>query len=173
MQEIVKFKKYEELDEKYKKTLEKRNMVDKYKSKYANKKFKVHQILKNGNIELCEDKDLTNEDKIFMALFHEGEQKEISWGKKFFVKEEFKNKLEECECILRDYIIHTEEVEKYEAFDFNIHVVWQCKTLQNFKAILFVPLFGYLYECTYDGDNDKWYIDEYEKVNKFETEGHK
>mgnify|MGYP007102605937 FL=1 len=48
--------------------------------------------------------------------------------------------------------------------DFVVFVVWQCKTLQNHKAILSASNKGaMLYECTYNGDKKELYIDAYKK----------
>lgn len=48
-----------------------------------------------------------------------------------------------------------------------VYVVWLCKILQN-KALLSttVPDTTY-YEITYDGDNNKFYFDEYTKTCNF------
>ena len=43
-------------------------------------------------------------------------------------------------------------------------VVWQCKTLQNNKALLSTTLFdGMYYELTYNGDKKELYFDAYKK----------
>ena len=48
--------------------------------------------------------------------------------------------------------------------EFNVFVVWQCKTLQNNKALLSTTLFnGMYYECTYNGDKKELYLDAYKK----------
>ena len=48
--------------------------------------------------------------------------------------------------------------------DFKVFVVWQCKTLQNHKAILSTSNKGaMLYECTFNGDKEELYIDAYKK----------
>ena len=48
--------------------------------------------------------------------------------------------------------------------DFVVFVVWQCRTLQNHKAILSASNKGaMLYECTYNGDKKELYIDAYKK----------
>lgn len=53
----------------------------------------------------------------------------------------------------------SDEVPQYEVF-----VVWYCKTLQNFKALLSTTLFdGMYYEVTYNGDKDEIYLDAYKK----------
>ena len=66
-----------------------------------------------------------------------------------------------------------EEVRKYteEHLDksdviqnFEVFVVWQCKTLQNNKALLSTTLFdGMYYELTYNGDKKELYFDAYKK----------
>lgn len=46
----------------------------------------------------------------------------------------------------------------------DVYVVWQCKTLQNNKALLSTPLpDGMYYECTYSGDKKELYFDAYRK----------
>ena len=48
--------------------------------------------------------------------------------------------------------------------EFDIFVVWQCKTLQNNKALLSTTLFdGMYYELTYNGDKKELYFDAYKK----------
>ena len=53
----------------------------------------------------------------------------------------------------------------YKVFpDYEVFVVWYCKTLQNFKALLSTTLFdGMYYEVTYNGDKDQIYLDAYKK----------
>lgn len=46
----------------------------------------------------------------------------------------------------------------------DIYVVWFCKTLQNWKALLSTNLpDGMYYELTYDGEKKRTYIDAYKK----------
>lgn len=46
----------------------------------------------------------------------------------------------------------------------DVIVVWQCKTLQNHKALLITNLFdGMYFEVTYNGDKNEIYLDIYEK----------
>lgn len=48
--------------------------------------------------------------------------------------------------------------------DFDVYIVWKCKTLQNWKYLLSTSLFdGMYYELTYNGDNEEWYLDAYKK----------
>lgn len=56
--------------------------------------------------------------------------------------------------------------------EYKVFVVWYCKTLQNFKALLSTTLFdGMYYEVTYNGDKGEMYLDAYKKFeNKCITE---
>lgn len=48
--------------------------------------------------------------------------------------------------------------------NFDVLVVWQCKALQNNKALLSTTLFdGMYYELTYNGDKKELYFDAYKK----------
>lgn len=65
--------------------------------------------------------------------------------------------------LVRDYAIkHLDKTD--EIPNFNVFVVWSCKTLQNSKALLSTSLTdGMYYECTMDGDKKKIYFDAYKK----------
>lgn len=46
----------------------------------------------------------------------------------------------------------------------DVFVVWNCKTLQNNKALLSTTVSdGMYYEITYNGDRDEMYFDAYKK----------
>lgn len=46
----------------------------------------------------------------------------------------------------------------------DVYIVWQCKILQNFKALVSTTVTdGRYFEITYDGDKDRMYIDSYVK----------
>ena len=52
--------------------------------------------------------------------------------------------------------------------DFDVYVVWQCKALQNWKALLSTSLpDGMYYELTYNGDKKEMYVDAYKKFENF------
>jgi crotonobetainyl-CoA:carnitine CoA-transferase CaiB-like acyl-CoA transferase len=58
-------------------------------------------------------------------------------------------------------------VADYLAFDTDdIYIVWFCKTLQNWKALLSTDRIdtGIYFEVTYNGDKDELYLDHYAKV---------
>lgn len=46
----------------------------------------------------------------------------------------------------------------------DVYIVWSCKTLQNWKALISTNLpDGMYYECTYNGDKKEMYLDAYKK----------
>lgn len=46
----------------------------------------------------------------------------------------------------------------------NVYIVWSCKTLQNFKALVSTTVSdGMYYEITYNGDKKELYLDAYKK----------
>lgn len=48
--------------------------------------------------------------------------------------------------------------------DFDVYIVWQCKTLQNWKFLISTSLpDGMYYEVTFNGDKVEWYLDAYKK----------
>ena len=71
--------------------------------------------------------------------------------------------IEKCKEIVKNYAI--EHLDKTDSVsDFEVFVVWYCKTLQNHKALLSTTLFdGMYYELTYNGDKKELYLDAYKK----------
>lgn len=65
--------------------------------------------------------------------------------------------------LVADYTYeHTDKSDNVP--EYKVFVVWYCKTLQNFKALLSTTLFdGMYYEVTYNGDKDEIYLDIYKK----------
>jgi hypothetical protein len=74
--------------------------------------------------------------------------------------EKFINK---CKEIVKKYEMdHLDKSDDVPEFD--VFVVWQCKALQNNKALLSTTLFnGMYYEITYNGDKKELYFDAYKK----------
>ena len=74
--------------------------------------------------------------------------------------EKFVNK---CKEIVKKYEMdHLDKSDDVPEFD--VFVVWQCKALQNNKALLSTTLFnGMYYEITYNGDKKELYFDAYKK----------
>ena len=62
-----------------------------------------------------------------------------------------------------EYVLaHLDKSE--EIPDFEVFVVWSCKTLQNYKALISTSLpDGMYYEITYNGDKNELYFDAYKK----------
>ena len=65
--------------------------------------------------------------------------------------------------VVRNYVInHLDKSNTVPNFD--VYIVWYCKTLQNWKALLSTTLFdGMYYELTVNGDKDEAYLDAYKK----------
>lgn len=68
-----------------------------------------------------------------------------------------------CKEIVRNYTIeHLDKTDEVQ--DFDVFVVWSCKTLQNNKALLSTTLLdGMYYELTHNGDKKEIYLDAYKK----------
>ena len=50
----------------------------------------------------------------------------------------------------------------------NIYIVWFCKTLQNWKALVSTTIpDGMYYEVTHSGDTNETYVDVYKKWENF------
>lgn len=59
---------------------------------------------------------------------------------------------------------HVDPTDNVIITEDDVFVVWNCKTLQNNKALLSTTLpDGMYYECTYNGDKDEMYLDAYKK----------
>lgn len=64
-----------------------------------------------------------------------------------------------------DYVIaHLDVTDNVNVSINDIYVVWFCKTLQNWKALISTTLpDGMYYEVTYNGDKKEIYLDAYKK----------
>jgi len=71
--------------------------------------------------------------------------------------------LEKCKRLVKEYAIeHLDKSDEMPNFD--VYVVWSCKTLQNSKALLSTSLLdGMYYELTMNGDKKEIYFDAYKK----------
>ena len=66
---------------------------------------------------------------------------------------------------------HLDKTDNKVITEDDVYIVWQCKTLQNNKALLSTTLFdGMYYEITYNGDKDEAYIDAYKKWENYKIE---
>lgn len=77
-----------------------------------------------------------------------------------------------AEDIVNNYIV--DHLDKSDPVpNFEVYIVWKCKTLQNWKWLLASTLPDSMYyELTYNGDKGEYYLDAYRKVeNKVIREG--
>ena len=62
------------------------------------------------------------------------------------------------------YNSRVEKTDKKQITVEDVYVVWFCKTLQNWKALLSTTVSdGMYYEITHNGDKKETYIDAYKK----------
>ena len=73
-----------------------------------------------------------------------------------------------CKQLVSDYTKQHSEFVKPE----DVYVVWQCKTLQNAKALLSTPgtSDGLYFEATLNGDKSEIYLDAYKKQHNIKVE---
>jgi len=78
-----------------------------------------------------------------------------------------------CLETVRDYTNkHFDKTDNKEITIDDVYIVWSCKTLQNWKALVSttVPDLKY-YEITHNGDKNETYIDVYVKLENFTIKG--
>lgn len=57
-----------------------------------------------------------------------------------------------------------DKIDNFEITEYDVFVVWSCKTLQNSKVLLSTTVSdGMYYEITYNGDKNEIYFDAYKK----------
>ena len=73
--------------------------------------------------------------------------------------------IDKCKEIVVNYTNdHLDKSDNKEVSIDDVFVVWNCKTLQNNKALLSTNLFdGMYYELTLNGDKKEIYFDAYKK----------
>jgi hypothetical protein len=65
--------------------------------------------------------------------------------------------------IVRDHVAELGD-KSDPPLEFDVYIVWFCKTLQNWKALISTTLPDQMYyEVTYDGDRYVTYLDVYKK----------
>lgn len=72
---------------------------------------------------------------------------------------------EKAKQIVVDYFnSHVDKTDNKQITTADVYVVWFCKTLQNWKALLSTNVSdGMYYEVTYNGDKKEAYLDVYKK----------
>lgn len=67
---------------------------------------------------------------------------------------------------------HVDKTDNAQIALDDIYIVWFCKTLQNWKALVSTTLpDGMYYEVTYNGDKKEVYIDAYKKFENQKIDG--
>ena len=67
--------------------------------------------------------------------------------------------------VVMDYFnSHVETTDNFQITEEDVFIVWFCKTLQNWKALVSTTVSdGMYYEVTYNGDKRETYLDAYKK----------
>ena len=74
-----------------------------------------------------------------------------------------------CKETIKNYVnAHTDKTDSVQIEINDVYVVWFCKTLQNWKALVSTMLpDGMYYELTHNGDKNETYVDCYKKWENF------
>lgn len=68
------------------------------------------------------------------------------------------------QLVVNYYNSRVEKTDDFEISEENVFIVWFCKTLQNWKALVSTTVSdGMYYEVTYNGDKQEAYLDAYKK----------
>ena len=68
------------------------------------------------------------------------------------------------QLVVNYYNSRVERTDDFEISEENVFIVWFCKTLQNWKALVSTTVSdGMYYEVTYNGDKHETYLDAYKK----------
>ena len=81
--------------------------------------------------------------------------------------------LNKAKSIVVDYFNNkVDKTDKFEISEADVFIVWFCKTLQNWKALVSTTISdGMYYEITYNGDKNETYVDAYKKWQNFTVRG--
>lgn len=77
--------------------------------------------------------------------------------------------IEFCKKTVADYANkHIDKTDNIKITTDDVYVVWSCKTLQNWKALVSTAINdGMYYEITHNGDKNETYVDAYKKWENF------
>ena len=75
------------------------------------------------------------------------------------------------QLVVNYYNSRVEITDDFEISEENVFIVWFCKTLQNWKALVSTTVSdGMYYEVTYNGDKQETYLDAYKKWENVKIE---
>ena len=68
------------------------------------------------------------------------------------------------EVVVKYFNEHVEKTDNKKITEDDVFIVWFCKTLQNWKALVSTTISdGMYYEITHNGDKGETYLDAYKK----------
>lgn len=68
------------------------------------------------------------------------------------------------ELVVNYFNYHVDKTDKKKITEDDVFIVWFCKTLQNWKALVSTTISdGMYYEITHNGDKNETYLDAYKK----------
>lgn len=68
------------------------------------------------------------------------------------------------ELVVNYFNDHVDKTDKNTITEDDVFIVWFCKTLQNWKALVSTTISdGMYYEVTHNGDKNETYLDAYKK----------
>ena len=68
------------------------------------------------------------------------------------------------EVVVNYFNEHVEKTDNKKITEDDVFIVWFCKTLQNWKALVSTTISdGMYYEITHNGDKNETYLDAYKK----------
>ena len=81
--------------------------------------------------------------------------------------------LKKAKSIVVNYFNNrVDKTDKFEITEDDVFIVWFCKTLQNWKALVSTTVSdGMYYEITHNGDKNETYVDAYKKWQNFTVKG--
>ena len=75
------------------------------------------------------------------------------------------------QLVVNYYNSRVEITDDFEISEENVFIVWFCKTLQNWKALVSTTVSdGMYYEITHNGDKHETYLDAYKKWENVKIE---
>lgn len=72
-----------------------------------------------------------------------------------------------AERLVRDWYYKYDASQGRTQEEYDVFIVWKCKTIQNWKYIVSTTRQdSRIFELTYNGDRGEWYVDVYKKEDK-------